>query len=173
MLERTFARPISEGSQLIILLCAKKSKDILDILLSSGQGVDTPDAKGRIVIHVAVEEATMEFIQTLRDGEADLSAIDQLGRTAYHLATELKSYDIMRMLTPIGAPLGFRDRIGRTALQIALFNGFEDTVEMLLAGGELAHLPRDEREWHYTLRQAVPISSGCRNFSQITRTAMA
>lgn len=39
------ARPISEGSQLIILLCAEKSKDILDILPSSGQGVDIPDAR--------------------------------------------------------------------------------------------------------------------------------
>jgi len=82
-----------------------------------------------------VHKAPMEILESLADGNLDLSLANEDGFNGMHAAAETNRGDIVPWLVARGLPLEARTRHGHTALHIGCALGHADAVRALLDAG--------------------------------------
>ena len=99
------------------------------LLQKSSKGINFADARGRTLLHQAVEGAreNNDRVNALLAAGADPNAADKQGRTPFHLAMQLRNdgYDyrrgeLIRTLLTNKASANFADKEGRTPLHLLL-----------------------------------------------------
>lgn len=115
----------------------------LESLLScSGSRPDAPNGDGSTPLHLAVEAAHLEAVQTLINGGAQVDARDSYGRTPLHLAAVIageavpeRNQAIVELLLSRGARVGAADSEGATPLHRAAFWGNRAMAQRLVDCG--------------------------------------
>jgi hypothetical protein len=101
----------------------QSAKDIgllLQTLEAVGATIDEPDAKGRTVLHAAVEIANgnpsndKELVEAVVKQGANVNAADSLGQTPLHVACRMGKAYVVEALLANGANPALRDQHGRT-----------------------------------------------------------
>lgn len=113
-------------------------KDTETFLLLRELGASTTDFvdRGMHALGIAiVHKAPMEILESLADGDLDLTLPNEDGFNALHAAAETNRGDIVPWLVAHGLPLEARTQHGHTALHIGCALGHLDATRALLDAG--------------------------------------
>lgn len=121
--------------------------------LDAGDPIETRDANGRTVLHIAAAIRSLSMIDILLERAADAKAIDSDGRTAlHHLVRGPRAagipepsiptghrfvVDSAASLLEAGTPVNLVDSRGRTALHEAALNASEATGVLVSHGADV------------------------------------
>jgi ankyrin repeat protein len=83
----------------------------------------------------AIHRGSIEDLETLIDGGADIDARDGHGQTALMLAAAEGRGDVVRWLIERGAALNHTAKFGLSALMLAVIRGHTDVVRRLADAG--------------------------------------
>jgi len=92
---------------------------IVDMLKPRGVDVNTCDAQGRTMLHVAVEKSKDDLVQALLQAGARIDVRDRDGKTALMKAVTRKNLQAVETLLDAGADLKIATAKGETALSMA------------------------------------------------------
>ena len=132
--------------------------------MSSGER----DRGGRVPLHYATVDGTVDEVKALLAGGDDVNDRDNGGWTPLHFAAEHQRADVVRVLAAAGADVNARERqVGNTPLHRAVMSsrGAGDTIMALLDAGADPDLVNDRgdspRDWaeriaNYDVRQHLP-----------------
>lgn len=95
------------------------SRDIIDLLITHREKVDTVDKCGRTALHLAALNNMTEIIETLIKLGANVNSPDQQGETPLHYAAFKNNLDSIKVLISHGAQVNARDRCGLNTYNIA------------------------------------------------------
>ncbi|XP_055950381.1 serine/threonine-protein phosphatase 6 regulatory ankyrin repeat subunit B-like [Argiope bruennichi] len=103
---------------------------ILDLLIA-GVNPNSPDARGKTPLHIAVSKneasieeskVTEQVVRELIYFGADVNRADNFGNTPLHLAVCFRNYKLMKILLKCNAGTDTQDRHGNTAMHYAINN---------------------------------------------------
>ena len=92
---------------------------------------------GRVALHYAALEGTVDEVRALLAEGADVAVTDQQGFTPLHFACQENRRDVVEVLLDGDAPIDSVDQWGNTPLWRAVFNAQGDprTVRLLVQAG--------------------------------------
>ena len=111
-----------------------KHPKVVDLLLDCG-AVFKADSEGWTPLHNAAFAGSLEIINRLLNGGADLYARHSRGWTPLHLAATHDSPNIIAFLIDQGSNLDAQTDDGFTALSIAVANNNPDVFDLLMSRG--------------------------------------
>lgn len=120
-----------------------QSREAVSFFLNRGVDVNTQNAEGATILHLAVQTDNYyakERINDLVKFGANVEARDRQGRTPMHYAVQ-KGYRTEGLQTLIAhhARVNVADEQGVTPLHLAAQRGDEDTIKFMLASGADIH----------------------------------
>jgi ankyrin repeat protein len=95
--------------------------------------VNQNSPSGERPLDVAATRGSIEEIEALLEGGADINAIGAMGRTALHEAVAQDHAHVVPILLKAGASLLVRDKFGKTPLDIAQDYKLEEIANLLSA----------------------------------------
>ena len=102
----------------------QNDKEMLRLLLDSGEDVNQVNKWGRTPLHEAARSGRSAGVQMLLAAGADVGAKDKKGLTPLHMAARLKNEGAVRLLLAAGADVGAKNKEGDTPLQYAMRSDF-------------------------------------------------
>lgn len=139
-----------ENGDAPLFLAAKFGKvQAAKALLANGADATTASVRGITAMHAAAFRGSAEIVAMLLDAGAEVSpqvSDDRyLGLTPLHQAARAGATDVVRLLLDHGADptmAEFSDTVRMSPLTGALYNGYVETAQMLLAAGaDASHVP--------------------------------
>ncbi|CAB0043010.1 unnamed protein product [Trichogramma brassicae] len=103
---------------------------LMQTKLDAGAPLDTVDARGRNVSHLAAElklDETLKKLLARRDDSLDLEAQDYEGRTALHVAAQMRNKKIVDLLLEARASVTSRTHERKTVMHSLLDESFESS----------------------------------------------
>ncbi|KAH0561961.1 hypothetical protein GP486_003333 [Trichoglossum hirsutum] len=119
----------------LILASREGQRDIVQILLEKGGGVEERDKRGGTALHAAAERGRDEVVLLLLKKGADIRAKDNGEQTALHRAASRGHEAAVQLLLSKSANVAAKDNDGWTALHVAAKNGHEGAIQLLVGGG--------------------------------------
>jgi hypothetical protein len=109
-----------EGDTCLHLACLYMHARVVELLLSAGANVNTPDENGSTALHDASASGSLEIVQRLLElgGQELLGRADGDGETALHCAARGGHTSIVAVLLRAGADVGVVNTFGQTALML-------------------------------------------------------
>ena len=117
----------------LVAEAAKGSVKRMQLLLTAGADVNTPDGEGKTALMAAIQSRNPEAVKLLLEAGANLHAKNSSGETALHVAAAGGYGNIVSKLLEKGADVAGTDNQGRTALFFAIQQGHYDTAEQLIS----------------------------------------
>ena len=114
---------------------AKGSMKRMQLLLTAGADVNSPDSDGRTALIAAIQSRNPEVIKLLLDAGASVQAKNACGETALHIAAAGGLNNIISILLEKGANVNEPDSSGRTALMSAIVGKNVNVIQSLLNAG--------------------------------------
>ncbi|MCB1138625.1 MAG: ankyrin repeat domain-containing protein [Leptospiraceae bacterium] len=112
------------------------------LLLEKGANPNVPaEMNGQTALHLATKKGSMELVQLLVDGGADLDPQDPARQTPLWGASFHNHPQIIRYLVEKGANLHHKDPAGNTAMSIAAAGGATESIAELASLGLNADEP--------------------------------
>lgn len=109
---------------------ARRSADIIELLIERGARLNSVDGDGRTALHLANADAA----RVLLAHDADVLALDKNGNSALHTAAE-ESALVCALLVDAGVPVDVRNNAGLSPLHFAVLKGNHDVVQYLRSRG--------------------------------------
>jgi uroporphyrinogen-III synthase len=133
LLEKADARLNLEAA--LTVASQKGHKEIAQMLLENGAGVNAKTLSGRTALYIASQNGYKEIVQMLLENGADVDAKTLSGRTALYAASEKGYNEIAQVLLENGADVNAKRAFGGMVLYVASENGHKETVQLLLENG--------------------------------------
>jgi len=137
-------------------------ENIIEILLNRGADINLQNIHGYSAFMLAVKfnpSNTINTLQTFLNAGANIELRDSEGNTSLQLAITDEKEDLIMFLIEIGeADINSQNNVGDTPLIVATYNGFFDTVQILLNKG--ANPDLQNRELQTPLHVALEYENG-------------
>ncbi|EBS7633454.1 ankyrin repeat domain-containing protein [Salmonella enterica] len=95
--------------------------------------VNQPGIFGNYPIHVACVRGSMDEINALIHGGADINALGELGNTPLHEAIGQNNVEVVRLLLHLGGNVTVKNDFGDTPFDVAKNNNRQDIIKLLMA----------------------------------------
>jgi ankyrin repeat protein len=105
---------------------------MVQLLLSSGAAVNSPDAGGATPLSVAVAKVNLPLCQALLAHGADVNAKDNQGSTPLHAAVETGNLSVLEFLITNKAQIDAKNEAGLRPLHVAVDHGNLAVAEFLI-----------------------------------------
>jgi ankyrin repeat protein len=118
--------------------------EVVTTFLASGKfAASLSDTDGSTPLMWAAERGSVELVQMLLAGGAEVNHTDQNGWNALFFATRAQSAEIVELLLNAGADATLVDAEGRSVLEVAAYRQFSYHVPFLGSGGGEYRVVRD------------------------------
>jgi ankyrin repeat protein len=116
----------------IVTAAQQGNEAVVELLLSHGAAVDSPDGAGRTALSWAVQNGFMTVCQTLLAHGADVNAKDNNGSTSLHVAVREGKLSVAEFVVTNKAQIDAKTSQGETPLLSALARNDTNMVKLLL-----------------------------------------
>ena len=125
----------AEQPTLLERLVRSRDMEIIELLISGNDGVNTQDAYGSIALHYAAKEGDTKVIELLINHGADVNVQDNDGRTPLHYAAQEENKETIELLINHGADVNVQDNDGNTPLNHAEWRKHREIIVLLKKHG--------------------------------------
>ncbi|HDQ25959.1 MAG TPA: hypothetical protein ENN43_04355 [bacterium] len=119
----------------LIIAAYKGHRDIVELLLKAGAGVDETDKYGNTVLIEATRMGHADIVRELIHQGADIDAKDRDGYNAFMYAAAYGHIDVVREMIKEGADINAVDKEGNSALTEAMRNDRLEVFKEIIKGG--------------------------------------
>ena len=142
------------NSTLLYIACYKNRTEIVQILLTAGVNIETPNTKNETPLYIACENGHVEIVQRLVNAGANIEITHPVnGITPLYIACENGNVEIVQILLAAGANKETTNPdYGKTPLYIACENGNVEIVQILVNSGANIDTP---------IRRTTPLHIAC------------
>ena len=110
--------------------------DVAEVKSLLGSGADANHQESnRPMLAWAAQNGSVELVEALLAGKADINAKDGIGHTALMRAADMDKANVAQKLIEAKADLNATATNGNTALMMAVESGYKDVVKTLVEGG--------------------------------------